>query len=110
MPAYIIVDIEIQHRELYQDYIRLITPSLKKYLGHYLVRGGNPETLDGAWESERIVVMQFPSKLLAKNWLNDSDLNFIHQMRRDHSKKCNMILCEGVDNLDSSQDTQDLSR
>ncbi len=98
LTAYIIVDIEINDSDSYKEYIRLITPTLKKYSGRYLVRGGDPETLDGEWRSKRIVVMQYPSRKVAKSWLNDPDLKSIHDMRRRNSKKCNMILCDGIEN------------
>ncbi len=97
MSAYVIVDIEINNLEEYQVYISRITPSVANYGGHYVVRGGQPETLDGDWESKRIVVMFFPDKATAKAWLNDPALKAIHQMRRENASKCNMIVCDGVD-------------
>ena len=96
MTAAVIVDIEITNSEEYKKYIEKITPSVFARGGRYLVRGGNPETLDGNWHSTRMVVMEFPDKKVAKEWLNDKTLLPLHNMRRDNSSKCNMIVCEMV--------------
>jgi len=94
MKAVVIVDIEITNLAEYKEYISLVTPSVVALGGRYLVRGGNPETLDGDWESSRIVVMEFPSRNIAKRWLNSPELVDIHDMRRNNASKCNMIVCD----------------
>lgn len=94
MKAAVIVDIEVKNTDEYKKYIQLITPSVLNRGGQYLVRGGSPETLDGDWVSSRMVVMQFPSKEIAKSWLNAPELAEIHNMRRNNSSKCNMIVCD----------------
>lgn len=94
MSVFVIVDIAIKNETEYKKYIDLITPSVKKYNGEYRVRGGGPETLDGEWKSERIVVMQYESRDIAKAWLNDPDLIALHDMRRNNSYYCNMIVCD----------------
>lgn len=97
MSALVIVDIIIKNEAEYQVYIEKITPSVKQYGGQYRVRGGSPETLDGNWVSERIVVMEYPSREKAKAWLNDEQLKSIHNMRRANSYKCNMIVCDTLE-------------
>ena len=97
MTALIIADIAINNEQLYREYIKLITPSVRAYGGHYVVRGGQPQTLDGHWQSERIVVMEFPDRDTAVAWLNDRSLADIHNMRRDNASRCNMIVCDSID-------------
>lgn len=96
MSAFIIVDIAIKNEMEYKKYIELITPSVAQYGGKYCIRGGTPETLDGNWTSERIVVMEYPNREIAKAWLNDEKLRPIHDMRRQNAQRCNMIVCDGV--------------
>ncbi|QIL88478.1 DUF1330 domain-containing protein [Microbulbifer sp. SH-1] len=97
MSAFVIVDIKIRNPDEYRRYIELITPSVANYGGRYLVRGGKPQTLDGGWISERIVIMQYPSRERAQAWLADPALADIHNMRRNNSYQCDMLLCDGVD-------------
>lgn len=94
MKAAIVVDIEIHNLKEYKEYIELITPSVLERNGRYLVRGGSPETLDGDWQSSRIVIIEFPSKDIAIAWLNAPELKHIHDMRRNNASKCNMLVCE----------------
>ena len=93
--AFVIVDIEVTNPDEYKKYIEQITPSVLARNGRYVVRGGKPETLDGEWQSERIVIMEFSSRESAKEWLNAPELQHIHTMRRKNSSKCNMIVCDG---------------
>ena len=95
----VIVDIEIDPSkiEAYKEYIELITPYVFEYGGKYHVRGGNPQTLDGDWYSSRMVVMEYPSKDAAINWLTDEEIKSIHDMRRKNSTRCNMIICDKVE-------------
>lgn len=96
MKAAVIVDIEVENITEYKEYIESVTPTVLERGGSYLVRGGNPETLDGDWISKRMVVMQFPSREIAKAWLNDESLADIHNKRRSNASKCNMIVCDMV--------------
>lgn len=97
MSAFVIVDIKVRNPTEYSRYIELITPSVAQYQGRYLVRGGKPQTLDGDWVSERIVIMEYPSREKAQAWLTDPTLVDIHNMRRENSYQCDMLLCDGVD-------------
>ncbi|WP_317930047.1 DUF1330 domain-containing protein [Halioxenophilus sp. WMMB6] len=97
MKAAVIVDIEVTNPTIYKEYIELITPSVFARGGRYLVRGGNPQTLDGNWQSSRMVVMEFPSREVAVGWLEDESLSDIHNMRRNNSSKCNMIICDMIE-------------
>ncbi len=92
--AAVIVDIEVTNPAAYAEYISRITPSVLARGGRYLVRGGQPETLDGDWHSSRIVVMLFPTRDIAKDWLHDPELKEIHDMRRNNANRCNMIVCD----------------
>ena len=96
MSAFVIVDIKVRNLSEYSRYIELITPSVAHYGGRYLVRGGKPQTLDGDWVSERIVIMEYPSREKAQAWLEDPTLAHIHDMRRNNSDQCDMLLCDGV--------------
>ena len=96
MSAFVIVDISIKNLEEYKQYIEEITPSVAAYQGRYMVRGGSPETLDGEWQSSRIVIMEYPDRATAKAWLNAPDLQATHNKRRNNANYCNMILCDSL--------------
>jgi len=96
MSAFVIVDISVKNEMAYQEYIAEITPSVAAYNGKYLVRGGKPQTLDGNWQSSRIVIMEYPSRDRAIEWLEAEELRAIHDKRRQNSHYCNMIVCDSL--------------
>src|SRR6266536_2802678 len=62
MPAgYVIADIEVKDPEAYTDYRGLSTAAAEKHGGEFLVRGGATETLEGAWQPSRFVIIRFES-------------------------------------------------
>ena len=68
MPAYVIVDVKISNHEDYEEYKKLTPASITAYDGKFIVRGGKTETLEGDWDPERIVVLEFPTVERAKEW------------------------------------------
>ena len=61
MPAYVIADVEIVNAERYPDYSAQVPATLEPYGGHFLVRGGATETIEGDWLPRRLVIIEFPS-------------------------------------------------
>jgi uncharacterized protein (DUF1330 family) len=66
MAAYIIVEIEITDPAGYDDYKKLVPPTLAAYDGKFVVRGGACETLEGSWQPQRAVILEFPSMARAR--------------------------------------------
>ncbi len=95
MPAFIIVEISIRDPHMYEEYKKLTPDSLKPFGGKFIVRGGALETLEGGWDPERIVVLEFESREQAKAWW-DSELYGKAKLIRQASAETRMILVEGV--------------
>ena len=66
MAAYIIVEVKIQDKETYEEYKKLTPASMAPFGGKFIVRGGSTETLEGDWQPERVVILEFPSIEKAK--------------------------------------------
>ncbi len=73
MPAYVIAEVSIHDPEEYEDYKKLTPLSIKPFDGKFIVRGGKTETLEGDWNPERIVVLEFPNLEKAKAWWNSDE-------------------------------------
>ena len=67
MSAYVIVDIDVKDVEGYKDYVKAAAPTLANYGGRYLARGGANETLEGDWDINRLVILEFPSAERARD-------------------------------------------
>ncbi len=95
MAAYIMVDIDVLDPERYEDYKRLATASIATHGGRYLVRGGAVEVLDGDWNPNRLVVLEFPSVEQAKGWRNSPEYAEARAIR-DSCARARMIVVEGL--------------
>ncbi len=95
MPAYIIVEVTVHDPVAYEDYKKLTPGSLVNYQGKFIVRGAQTECLEGDWNPQRIVVIEFPSLELAKAWWSSEEYAPAKVLRHRyaHSK---MLLVEGV--------------
>ena len=67
MPALLIADIDVTDVAAYEEYQRRVPAYVAAYDGRFLIRGGRAVTLEGSWQTHRMVVIEFPSmaKLLA---------------------------------------------
>lgn len=96
MPAYIIVDVDVQNAEEYEAYKKLTPASLLPYGGTFLVRGGATATLEGNWNPGRVVVLSFPTKEQAQRWWASPEYAPAKAIRQ-RTAATNMILVEGVE-------------
>lgn len=73
MAAYIVAQTFIPDAEKIKRYIELAPPTLVKYGGIYLTRGGEMELLEGKWEVPRMVVTQFESMDAIRRWYHSPE-------------------------------------
>jgi uncharacterized protein (DUF1330 family) len=95
MPAYVIVEVDIYDPASYEEYKKLTPASITSYDGKFIIRGGKTECLEGNWNPERIVVLEFPSVERAKEWWASSGYSEAKKIRQ-RSAKTKMIVVEGM--------------
>ncbi len=95
MAAYIVVEINVKDAVTYERYKQLAPPSIATYGGRYLVRGGKTETLEGAWQPTRFVMLEFSSATQARAWWESPEYAEAKALRQA-SASTEMILVEGV--------------
>jgi uncharacterized protein (DUF1330 family) len=95
MPAYVVVEIEVLDSERYEDYKRMVPPSLAAYGGRFVVRGGATETLEGDWSPKRLVILEFPSVERAKAWWGSGEYAEAKALRQA-TARTQMVVVEGV--------------
>ena len=96
MPAYIIVDVDVTDQDSYQGYATQVPPLLHKFGGRYLVRGGNPEVVEGDWHPDRVVVLAFDDAAAAKRFYDSKEYQQIIGIRH-RAASTRMILVEGYE-------------
>jgi uncharacterized protein (DUF1330 family) len=95
MSAYIIVQVEVNDPVRYEDYKKMVPPSIAKFGGRFLVRGGKTHTLEGGWAPKRFVVVEFPSVEQAKAWWASPDYAEAKALRQATADSM-MIVAEGI--------------
>lgn len=95
MPAYVIVNIEVEDPARYEEYKRLAPPTLAAFGGRYLARGGKTEVLEGSWVPRRLVILAFQDAAGAKAWLESDEYRPAREIRHQ-TARTDMVLVEGT--------------
>ena len=81
MTALVIVDVRITDTATFEKYRQLVPATLQPYGGRFLARGGRVERLEGDWDPQRIVVLEFPTLERAKAWWASEEYRVPKAMR-----------------------------
>ena len=95
MPAYLVTTITVTNPERFQEYRKLAGPAVARYGGKFLVRGGERTVLEGKFDANRLVVVEFPSSEDAKTFYNSREYQAARE-KRIGACDFNMVLAEGV--------------
>ncbi|WP_216319808.1 DUF1330 domain-containing protein [Deinococcus aestuarii] len=95
MSVYIIGLIDVQDPEGYPTYSQQVPATLEPYGGQFLVRGGQPEALEGT-APERVVVLAFPSAEQARGWYESEEYARLRPLRQQMASG-HLVLVHGVD-------------
>lgn len=61
MAAYIIGRVEVTDWTRYAEYMKLTPGIIAQYGGRFVARGGESMTLEGPQETNRVVILEFPT-------------------------------------------------
>ena len=95
MAAYVIANVDVRDPVRYEDYRRMVAPTLAAFGGKFIARGGAITVLEGDWRPTRLVIVEFPSAERAQAWWNSSEYAPAKALRQATSEGTLLIL-EGV--------------
>lgn len=95
MPAIVIARVEVTDPEKYENYKPLAKKAIDAFGGRYLVRGAEPEVLEGDPTGTRYVVVEFDSVETAKTFY-DSELYLEARKAREGAANAQIIALQGV--------------
>ena len=96
MPAYVIAGNNVADAETMQEYARQVPATLEPFGGKFLVRGGQFEVMEGAWNTARVVVIEFPDLDHARGWYHSDAYQAIIQKRFDGARTDFFLFVEGI--------------
>jgi uncharacterized protein (DUF1330 family) len=93
-PAYVISEVDVTDPATFQKYAEKVPETVAAFNGHYLVRGGKIEGVEGD-APKRIVVIAFESAEKARAWEYSPAYEAIKPIRHS-SAKSRIFIVEGI--------------
>lgn len=95
MPAYVVVEIKVIDPVTYEEYKKLAPSHVKAFGGKYLARGGRMLSMEGGWNPERLVILEFESIEAAEKWANSPEYAPVRALRLAATES-RMVILEGI--------------
>lgn len=70
MTVFIVAQLRFTHEELYRRYQARFFDVFKQFNGRLLAADEKPHVLEGAWDQNKIVLMEFPDQAEAERFVN----------------------------------------
>lgn len=95
MAAYIIARIRVTDPTQYEEYKKLSPAAAAAFDGEFIVRGGETETLEGAEETRRLVVVRFDSMDKARAFYRSEQYQAA-KAAREGAAEAQFVLVDGA--------------
>jgi uncharacterized protein (DUF1330 family) len=93
-PGYVIAEVDVTDPEAFKKYAEQVPATVAPFGGHYLVRGGKIQAVEGE-APKRIVVLAFESAEKAREWEFSPAYEAIKSIRHS-SAKSRIFIVEGL--------------
>jgi uncharacterized protein (DUF1330 family) len=94
VPGYVIAQVDVKDPATFKKYGDQVPGTLTPFNGHYIIRGGNPQAVEGT-APQRFVVIAFDSVEKAHAW-EDSPAYVAIKPIRHSSATSTVFIAEGV--------------
>jgi len=94
-PAYVIAEVEVTDPTMLKKYGEQAPQIVASFNGHYVVRGGKTEALEGEPPKGYIVVIGFESVEKAREWYDSPAYAAIRPFRQNATKS-RIFIAEGI--------------
>ena len=81
MPAYVLIDIDIQDSDRFGQYVEAITPMLEAADARAVSFDAAPSVVEGDWAPSNIVVLEFPTKSAADTFFASDEYQPLRSLR-----------------------------
>ncbi len=95
MAAYVIYQGEVLDPVRYAEYRAKVYENILAAGGRYVIRGGEPEALEGEPPAGRTVVLEFPSREAAIAWYRSAEYTEIRKIR-EGAARARMYVVDGI--------------
>ena len=95
MAAYAVVNVRVTDPVRYEEYRSEAPVIIASYGGRYLARGGAVEALEGEWDPERLVVIEFESMGRLREWYDSPEYAPLKRLRQE-TAATQLVVVEGL--------------
>ena len=96
MTVYVVVDTKINNAEAYEEYKINAKPIVESYAGEYLARGGETTVPENElWTPARLVIVRFPSRKNAEDFLACKEYAPVKAIRHQHAETT-LTIVDGI--------------
>ena len=97
MAAYLIGKLIVRDWDWYRQYRAVTEPLVAEFGGRYLVKGGDPEKLEGLEPpGHASVLIAFPDRESIRRWFDDPRYEAMKQLRRDSGVETELLVVDGL--------------
>jgi len=93
--AYVVSRLEIRDSEAMRRYVEEAPRVVEAFGGRYLFRGDKVEALEGIWEHDRMVIVEFESREAALAWFGSEEYRSLRELRRSAAESV-ILLADGA--------------
>jgi uncharacterized protein (DUF1330 family) len=93
--VYAVVNVRIADPDRYAKYRDMAPAAIAHYGGKYLARGGTVEVLEGEWDPQRLVILEFESMERFHEWYNSPEYAPLKHLRSEASVT-EFVVVEGL--------------
>jgi uncharacterized protein (DUF1330 family) len=68
MSAYVVSRLTIHDRAAFESYLAEAPQTVARFGGKYIFRGADVTALEGSWDDERLVILEFETAEAAQGW------------------------------------------
>ena len=94
MKAYLVLDFSIHDLEGFKPYIQNVPAFIDRHGGKYIVRGAEPKSVEGDWSPQRMVIIEFPTRQNAEEFLGDPGFQELAKVRHKTTTS-RLVLVDG---------------
>ena len=90
-----IANIRIADPDRYPEYASRVPQTVERHGGRYLARGGKVEVLEGEWEPQRLVILEFESMERLREWYDSPEYDPLKKLRGEVADS-QLVVVEGL--------------
>jgi uncharacterized protein (DUF1330 family) len=96
MKTYLVVDLSVHDVEGFKPYIAAVPTCIARHGGKFVVRGAEPRPIEGGWRPERMVIIEFPGRENAEQFLDDPEFRELAKIRH-RTTTSRLVLVDGAE-------------